>query len=109
MATRNKNAMRLEIAVTFTHHRDLCAVLDEIRRQAHGVWRDGYKNLIGEKVMFWEHQTGEVKATLGRGDVHEPQGLPTYGSEFGVFAWEALGWEIKEINGVKCATKRSKL
>lgn len=109
MATKTTNTLRLEIAVTYTHHSDLCAVLDDVRRQAFAVWRSGYSNLVGEKVMQWTHRTGEVKAALGRGDINEPAGLPAYGEEFGAFAWEALGWEVKEINGVQCATKRSKL
>lgn len=109
MATKSKNAMRLEIDVSFTHHRDLCTALEEIRRQAHAVWREGYKNLIGDKVVYWTHQTGEMKATLSRHYLQEPPNVPAYGSEFGQFAWEALGWKVKEINGVKCATRKSKL
>lgn len=109
MAIKTENVMRLEIVATFTHHTDLCEILDEVRRQAHSVWRMGYRNLVGEDVKRQEVRSGKSVSVISRSATNEPRDFSRMDAEAWTFDLEALGWEIKEINGVKCATKRSKL
>lgn len=109
MATKNNGVLRVEISAAFTNYTDMYAVLNDIRQQLYKASRARKKGLFTMDIARLSSGSASATSTVSLAGFEEPLELPAHGAESGVFAWEALGWEIKEINGVKCATKRSKI